>query len=401
VNLRYLVPALGIIAVSIPLANAEDKSSMPVISFDGWVNTTLEGSSANYPTNDPATAKDEKGVELGFENEASLKTYIKLGDSVSGKINIFIDPGNDAVLNVREAYVDWKLNTDWTLQTGKYFTTIGWISPEPTGLYTVNNSLIGYLGAYGNDPIGASLAFGHANCPLSGALHITNGSYNGADAYSVTPDGATGGGTNKSPSRGNADLGYGLDLTYTLPGNDRNFVNFDFDFDPHGAFFGYYTVGVALGTVAFGGPADAEGGRAVLLDLNAQYVVAKGLLVAAEIANLNIGDDHPGAGTVANAAGVGGNRTQGLVLANYELPKASTVCPMSVTGEVQYITDKAHGASNNEKASEETLALLTNPTGSDFFALNAELSFTQYTSPITGVSKVNAVVVSLQSLLSF
>lgn len=392
-NLRYLVPVLGIIAVSIPVANAADQAgAAPSITFTGWVETILNVSSANKPDDNASTAKDEKGLEIGFSNEASLKAHIKISDSITGKINLFISPGDGSDINMREAYVDWALNADWFLQTGKYIDSIGWLSPEPTGLYTVNASLIGYTGIYGNDVIGANLGFAQKGCPITGSFHITNGYFNGADGHSVTPMGATGGGSGKTASRGNSDLGYCVDLTYNLPG-DGNFVNLDFAYDPHGAFAANYQVGGAGAAVI---PAGAEGGNAMLVGLNGQYNITKGFLVAAEIMDFTVGNYKTAAATVDNT---GGTRTQGLVLANYVLPKTSF--PVSLTGEIQYITDKQKGAGNKEKASEETLAILTNPTSSNYFGLNGEISFTQYTSPVTGASKVNAIILSVEALLSF
>jgi hypothetical protein len=391
VNLRYLVPVLGIIAVSIPVASAADQASpAPVLTFNGWVDTILNVSSANKPDDNASTSKDDKALEVGFQNEASLKANIKISDSVTGKINLFISPGNNSDVNMREAYVDWAMNQELYLQVGKSIDTIGWLSPEPTGLYTVNASLIGYTGIYGNDVIGAGLGFSQKGCPLTGSVHVTNGYFTAADAHSVTPMSATGAGSGKTTTRGNSDLGYCLDLTYNLPG-DGNFINLDFAYDPHGAFFQNFQVAGALAPIT-----GDEGGNAMLIGVNGQYNITKGFLVAAEIMEFTVGNDKALGATEDNT---GGARTQGLVLANYVIPKTSF--PVSVTGEIQYITDKQKGAGSKEKASEETLAILTNPTNSTFFGLNAELSFTQYTSPVSGASKVNAITFSVEALLSF
>jgi hypothetical protein len=390
------VPVLGIIAVSVPVANAADQAmAAPSVTFSGWVDTIGNISSANYPTDAAGTVKDDKGIEIGFQNEASIKANVKIGDGVTGKINLFISPGDGSDLNMREAYVDWALNPMFTLQTGKFIDSIGWLSPEPTGLYTVNASLIGYTGIYGNDVIGASLAFAQKGTPITGSVSITNGYYNGADGHSVTPFSATGTGTGKTATRSNDDLGYCLDLTYNLPG-DGNFVNLDFAYDPHGAFFVNYQVAGAVGAPP-PIPVGSEGGNALLVGLNGQYNITKGFLVAAEIMDFTVSNyKAPAVGTVDNT---GGTRTQGLVLANYVVPKASF--PISLTAEVQYITDKEKGAGDKEKASEETIAVLTNPTGSTYFGLNGEISFTQYTSPVAGASKVNAIIFSVETLLSF
>jgi hypothetical protein len=397
VNLRYLVPALGIIAVSIPVASAADTASAaPVITFDGWIDNKLTISSANYPTDNAATPVNEKGTEIGFQNESSLKANIKVSDAVSGKINIWLNPDVSTV-DVRDAYLNVVLNNDLTWQVGKYERPIGWISPEPTGLYTVNNSLIGYTAIYGNDLLGTNITWAQKGTPLWGSLHIVNGYFNPADAGSVTPKSAFGGANSKTGTRQPDDLSVGLDLTWNIPG-DGNFITVDIAEDPHGGSPFTYLL-----TAPVGGPAIAvtEGGNALLLGINGQYNIVKGFLVAAEVVNLQVGNAWlaPGPGIPTTN---GGTRTQGLILANYALPKGTASFPISFTGEIQYIEAKGkYDGAETEKASQETIAVLTNPTNSNWFGLNGELSFTQYTDGTTGYSKVNAIVLSIEAILSF
>jgi hypothetical protein len=399
VNLRYLVPALGIIAVSIPVASAADTAAAaPVVTFDGWIDNKLTISSANYPADLPATSKNEKATEVGFANESSLKANIKVSDSVSGKINIWLSPADGtgtSVVDVRDAYLNVVVNNDLTWQTGKYERPIGWISPEPTGLYTVNNSLIGYTNIYGNDVIGTNITWAQKGVPLWGSFHLTNGYFTPADSASVTPKSAFGAPNSKVATRGNSDLGFGLDLTWNLPG-DGNFVTLDLADDPHGGLPANYLLTAPGGVVI---PALDEGGNALLVGLNGQYNVIKGLLVAAEVVMLQVGDAKDAGATVTNT---GGRRTQGLILANYALPKGTASFPISFTGEIQMIEAKGkYAGADTEKATEETIAVLTNPTNSTWFGLNGELSFTQYTDGTTGFNKINAIVLSIEAILSF
>ena len=146
-------------------------------------------------------------------------------------------------------------------------------------------------------------------------------------------------------------------------------------------------------------PALDEGGNALLIGVNGQYNIVKGFLVAAEVMTLEVSDASNAGATVTNT---GGRRTQGLVLANYALPKGTASFPISFTGEVQLIEAKGkYTGADTEKATQETLAVLTNPTNSTWFGLNGELSFTQYTDGTSGFNKINAIVLSIEAILSF
>lgn len=391
-NLRNLVPAMGILVVSAHFANAEDKA--PTVTFSGWIDTIADFSTANVPADAPGTSKNEHRAEIGFTNEDSIKANIKVSDAVTGKINIFLGPADSAgasIVNVREGYLSWALNSEWTLTGGKYINAIGWISPEPTGYEAVYNSLIGYTAIYGNDVIGANLAFAKKDCPVSGSVHLVNGFFDGADASSVGPKSFTGGANNKSANRENTDLGYGLDLTYNLP-KDNSFINLDVAFDPHGGIFANYALGSST-------PGLDLGGSALLLGLNGQVQATKELLIAAEIMTFQVGDGKTGGTKVTDS---GGSRNQGMLLANYALPKGTVSFPLSITGEFQMVEtkSKASGA-KTAKASQETVAVLTNPTSSTFFALNYDLSFTQFDDGTAGFKKINTTTLSVEALLSF
>jgi len=94
---------------------------------------------------------------------------------------------------------------------------------DPTGLFTINSSLIGYQNIYGNDVIGGALIFGKKDVPITGELHITNGYFDGADAFSRGAQAFNGSGAvGASATRENHDLGFGLDLTYTFAKGNVN-----------------------------------------------------------------------------------------------------------------------------------------------------------------------------------
>jgi hypothetical protein len=364
------VPALGILAISAHVANAEDKA--PTVTFSGWSDNIL--SISDTDAKDSAlTQKDDSRASIRFIAAASLKANVKVTDALSAKINLWFypdtvnAPAGSATTNgvnnnfqVREAYFNLGLGDGFSWLAGKYIDHIGWISAEPTGLFTVNNSLIGYLGIYGNDVIGTSLAYAPANSPFSGSIHITNGYFTSTDAVSpgyVAPN---------SDNRENTDLGYGLDLTYAFP-EDKGNINAELAYDVHS------------GLNAVGG---GMGGDALLVGLNATIKPIKPLLIGAEIQNFTVGE---GTNTAGTKQGNKSDRTQGLLLANWAL--SGTKFPMSITAEVQYIQIKQDPSATfgkKEKRMGEQIALLTNPLGTTNFGLNFELGLFQEKDLLSG-----------------
>lgn len=346
-NLRHIVPALGLMALTSAPALAADV--MPAVSFEGWVDTILTISDDD--TDDtPGTAKDEESPSIRFSSDASLKANWKVTDALTARINLWFD-ADFADLQMREAYFAWALNDTVTWSMGKYIDHIGWLSAEPTGLYTVNASLIGYTFPYGNDVIGTSVAVAPKDAPISGSFHITNGYYTASDAVNGAP----------SDNRENTDLGFGLDLTYVFP-NDMGNVNFDFAYD--------------MASDAYGAAGATElGGDVLLVGLNATIKPTKPLLLGAEVMYLTLDDGEDAAGAdVVN----GQDRLQFLALANYAIEGASV--PMSVSAMIQYVTIEFNGLTEEEERLGVSVALLTNPLTSSNFGLNFEVGFWDVTS---------------------
>ncbi len=411
-NLRHLVPVMGVLAITAGSSVfAEDKG--PSVSFSGWSDNFMTVSNANNPQNNAATAKNDKATEVGFATTESLKANVKIGDGVTGKINLFLHPtGNNAsTVDIREGYMAWAFNPDWTFTAGKYINHIGWLSPEPTGLYTPNASLIGYqsgvaagsvagqarLYGYANDVTGINFAYASKDTPLSGSVHLVNGYFNGGDANSIGPVSSLGAGNaNKPTTRENADLGYGLDLTFALP-KDMGYIDFDFAYDPHGG----SNAGNTVGPVTTG-----LGGDVLLLGLNATLKPAEGWLLGAEVIYTQTGKGKNSAKTSVDNSDF--TTTQGMLLANYALPKGSVSIPVSLTALAQIWQDKfktgAPGLGANGTgpgAREIAVAVLTNPTSSANFGLNAELAFTSFDSKVAGTDKVNATIFSIEALIAF
>jgi hypothetical protein len=379
VNLRHLVPALGLVAFTAAPALAAEG---PSVSFAGWVDTILSFSQDDDPTIDnPATEKDDTGATIGFSSQASLKAMWKVTDALSAKVNLWFNP-EYADLRMREAYFAWALNDTVTWSMGKYIDHLGWIAAEPTGLYTVNASLIGYTAAYGNDVIGTSIAVAPKDSPISGSFHITNGYFTDFDADSV------GVFDDRDAGRENTDLGFGLDVIYTFP-EDMGNINFELAYD------------MASGDDAFPNanrPANGLGGDVFVVGVNATVKPVKPLMIGAEVMYLMLDEaTAAGGGSVANSSV---DRLQAMLLANYAIEGSSF--PMSVTGMLQYIDTEQDGAANSQTDLGVAIALMTNPLNSSNFGLNFELGFFD-SSDIGGVAGAenDGVALSVEGLVTF
>jgi hypothetical protein len=380
VNLRYLVPALGLAALS-ATSFAEDKA--PTVSFNGWVDAITSYSTAtDAEKDDTTTAKDENGDSLLFTSAASLKAHWNVTDKLSAHVNLWFKPEFNDV-QMREAYFSWAINDTLTWSMGKYIDHVGWISADPTGLFTVKNSHIGYLSPYGNDVIGTNLAFAAKDVPVSGSFHVTNGYYS---AEAATND-------DSKVGRDNTDLGLGLDLIYTLP-NEMGNINFDLAYDMHSDPGSNTT-----------NPGNDYGGDVFLVGLNATVKPIKPLTIGAEIQLLSTDDGETATGgDIKN----GSDRTQGLLLANYALE--GTAIPMSVTGMIQYVSIDFNNTTASPESEERlgfSLALLTNPLTSSNFGLNYELGFYDISNEggvkttSGNVTDYDGIVVSVEGLVTF
>lgn len=348
-NLRHIVPALGLMALTSAPALAADV--MPNVSFEGWVDTILSISDDDRDDN-TTTAKDEESLSIGFSSVASLKANWKVTDALSARVNLWFDAETSEVW-MREAYFAWALNDSVTWSMGKYIDHLGWIAAEPTGLYTVNASLIGYTSTYGNDVLGTSIGFAPKDSPFSGSFHVTNGYYTSAAAFNgyigadiADPDG------DPRQGRENTDLGFGLDLIFDLP-DDKGSLNLEFAYDMH--------------SDGLNNAADELGGDVFLVGFNATVTPTKPLTIGAEIQYLMLSEAEDTGGDIADSDA---SRLQGMLLANYAIEGASV--PMSVTGMVQYVTIDTNDVEDETRIGG-AVALLTNPLGSSNFGLNFEV----------------------------
>ncbi len=368
-NLRNIVPALALAAFTAAPAMAADAA--PAVSFEGWVDTILTFTSDDIEDDVGATEKDEEAATIRFSSVASLKANWKVTDALAARVNLWFQ-SETAEVWMREAYFAWALNDTVTWSMGKYINTVGWIAAEPTGLYTVNDSNIGYLDIYGNDVIGTSIAVAPKGSRFSGSFHITNGYFTPSDAFNGAP----------SDSRENTDLGFGLDLTYKF--GDKGNVNLDLVYDMH----------------SDKGTADM-GGDVFLVGLNATVMPIKPLTIGAEVMYQMVDDSDP-----SPAGGDAVDILQFMLMGNYAIEGASI--PMSVTGMIQYMQIDPDAAADAEGRLGVTAALLTNPLGSSNFGLNFEIGYWDVTDNSTDEvfdstfgPDATGFVVSVEGLVTF
>jgi hypothetical protein len=408
-HIRHLAVTLGLIACA-PLATAED--TKPAIDFGGWVDSVFGAYGSNAVPDNIATAINDKGWSARFSGAACLKASVKLNDQVSGKINLWFNPDYDLV-RMRDAYIDYRLGDTFSVQLGKSINHIGWISPEPTGIYTVNPSLLGYMSSYGNDVLGVSLNVNPKDetCPFDASFHITNGYFSGWDGNNLVTgaDGVPGYGDTVpwwagTGERENRDLGYGFDLTYYFP-DDIGFIDFDVAYDVHSRLNGRSTI------LASGVATRPLGGSVLLVGLNSKIYATKTLLFGAEAMSTKVGES-----STNNVAGYVGNDRistyQGLLMMNYKVE--TMAFPWSLTLMWQRINILTENPSGSDAYTNKTVkdsgqvVLLTNPTGNTNFGLNLE--FGLWTSRIEDNSAAGAFSqpdrirgweASLEALLTF
>jgi hypothetical protein len=358
VNLRYLVPALGLAALSTTSAFAEDKA--PMVTLGGFVDAIAQYSQDDVDkTDSSATAKDDTSGVLRFTGAASLKAKVQVTDTLNAMVNLWFDPGSNSV-NMREAYWNWGFTDGFSWQMGKYINHLGWITAEPTGatFLFINAGTIGYTAPYGNDVLGTALNIAPKDSPFSGSIHINNGYFTSSDAKSVGYVSTTSG------NREDTDLGYGLDLNFALP-DGLGGINAEFAYDMHSG----DTSG--LGGSATPGANDF-GGDVLLAGVNATIMPTKIITIGAEFMYITVDDGETAAGAdVLN----GKDRIQALGLVNVKLENAPI--PMSVSGLIQYVSIDFNDTSKTE--TEERLyfgvALLTQPLKTTNFGLNYEVGF--------------------------
>jgi hypothetical protein len=383
VTLRSLVPALGALALVAPITAADTAG----VKLSGWSDNILYvgGDTKN---DDTGTATKESRTGIGFYAQGSITATWQVTDKVSARIKTVLNPGSSGTFVVRESCFAYDLGDclSWTM--GKYINHIGLLAAEPTGLYTVNASLIGYTGLYGNDVIGTSIAYAPKESMIKGSFHITNGYFDSTDAASRAP--ASTKGVKGNAGHENHDLGFGLDII--ADPMDGVSLNLEAAIDQSSA----TTDG-------------SKGGEIWQIGFNGSYKM-KELTVGAEIQYQQSAKDKHGSNSgTGYAQGGSGSVTQGLLMANYALQGSF---PVSVTGMYQAISTTTRtpaGAGDAESrtfVNQFTVAVLSNPLKDTNFGLNGELTYFTGGSNADGAADTESpirsgVVFSLEGIAVF
>jgi hypothetical protein len=363
-----------------------------MVTFGGWVDAVLAYSDDDSTSPAPgAGEKDPEAGSLRFSGAASIKTMVKVTDSLEAKINLWFDPGNASNnLNMREAYWNWGFSEGLSWQMGKYIDHVGLISAEPTGptFLFINASLIGYTATYGNDVLGTALNIAPKGSSFSGSVHVTNGYYTSTDGnssgYVSTPSGA----------RENTDLGLGLDLSFELA-DGLGSINAEMAYDMHSGSQAYTTFNP--GFAGFTG----MGGDVLMFGANTFLKPTKIVKVGAEVMYLTLEDSQTALG-VDNTDGV--DRLQFLVMGNVEIEGAPI--PMSVTGMIQYVQVEYNFANaETESRIGASVALMTNPLTTTKFGLNYEIGYftKENTNGVNdnGTNNVSGFALSVEGIVEF
>jgi hypothetical protein len=256
------------------------------------------------------------------------------------------------------------LDNDFSWTMGKYENNLGWISKEPTGLYRVNPSTIGYENVlYGDDVVGTALTFRPKGSQFSGTFHLVNGYFQLADELNYGP----------TATRENWDLGYGLDLGWDFgkaQGDKSSGVDLELAYDPHAGVTAGGTRGGSVFQVGLNGTARAG-----------EFGWNKDLTLGGEVIwrETTTAKDEVGGGVV-HIPGTHDQRFGWMLLGNYGIGKGSSAgwlsVPASLTASIQqYTLNWRAGAGGEDDFSEYAIALLTNPLDNSNFGLNAEFAY--------------------------
>lgn len=355
-RIRSLVPALACLAAA-PLATAADT---PAVKIDGFVDSILSASSTDSDT------AGVSGSESSFSYGAKLGVSAAISDKVAAQVDIVAD-GDDGSANIRQAYGTWKINDTVDLKSGKFISDVGWVAAYSPGLYRINAGPI--LSLYGQDQVGARVGYAAGDIGLG--LTVANGLF---DANEANNNGQTG--------QGNEKYAYVADITFALP-EKKGSVN---------------------GELAYDTGVTGKGGDALHLGVNASIYPSEPLTIAAELIWQSFG--APDGSTAEDSTHLGF-----LAMANFKLGDKLPV-PASVTGMVQMVQASDYGlvdpyglspaSALDVTLTELSVALLTNPAGTDKLGLNFELSYSMVSSePSAGGTEVESSTVGVGAELLY
>ena len=344
-NLRYLVPALGILASTTGVAFAENVGGMTV---GGFVDTIASVSD---------TKDDGDRAQPVFSAATELRIGYKAGDKVTAQIDVEWNNGDSTGRSeyLEQAYVNYAFADKLSLTTGKFTTYAGWVAADADGLYRINAGPI--VALYGGELVGAALNYS-ASDDLGISLFLVNGLDVETEASTNTND--------------NRRVSPAIDLVYKAA--DLGTFNLEAGYDNFDA--------------------DSE---ELSIGANATIKLAdyKPLTLAAELLWRSANND---------ATNIEGTDIGFLAMANHTIPDMAF--PMSVTLMLQHVQSEveAGGTTSAEgDVTEVALALLTNPTGDSHYGFNVELAYQMASTDIgvfadTNEDERNTITFALEAI---
>lgn len=343
-NLRYIVPALGLLASTSGALFAENLGGL---SVGGFVNTTGTVSD---------TEEDGSGSQKHFASAVELRLAYKIGDQVTAQVDMEWNNDSASDTDLEQAYVNYAVTDKVSLTAGKFTTYSGWTAADADGLYRINASPI--TGLYTSDLIGGVINFTPMpDLTISGFL--VNGLF------------AQGGSDTAYNDSNNKSLAAAIDAAYTL--TDVGTFNLEAGWDQ--------------------GSSDRT---AISIGANATIKLAsyEPLTIGAELMFDMFEND---------ATNTDGNAIGFLVMGNHTLP--NTPFPMSVTGMVTIVqaeagsdVDLGAGVSDDSSSTELAIALLTSPTGDSRFGANAELAYEIVSSDAAGSDDIKSIAFAIEGI---
>lgn len=361
-NLRYVVPALGLVALSASAASAQEIAKG--VTLDGYVDTVGTATLGN----------DEFGSSTtDFSSEAVLMVGWAPTDRISAKVSTRTGSADTGTsLDLVEAWGSVKATDQLTISSGKSYGPFGYYSPYATGINFVTGVLSTHL--YTVNPVGAWATY-TVNDKLTATFILADTFFGGNKANrpaSVSP---------------------GLDVVFN-PTSELS-LNLELAADPNG---GSPDTDGAAGDVYYG-------------SVNAQYK-KDALTVAGEFlyqVKQNAGED----------ADSDQKNLAWAAFVTYAIPDMKI--PMAVTAQVSgfkdgattgtaitgpFALDPATGAVTGTETAVDVdkinstkvqLALLTNPLTVSQFGLNFEL-FYQTTDNGGDSEKINSYGAAIEGL---
>jgi len=328
-NLRFVVPALGLVALSVTAASAQEIAQG--VTLDGYVDTI-----ATATTNDSGSSNSTPST-TDFSSEAVLKVGWSLAD---GKVNslVSVRTGNDqGSLGLAEAYASVKATPEMTVSAGKSYGPFGYYSGYATGLTTVNYALT--VNMYTVNPVGVWLAYApNEKITVTGIL---------ADGYTSQAGGSAlngaykvNGAANKANKPGTVSPG--LDVVFN-PSDE-----------------------LSLNVEGFLDPAAGVDGSVYYGSFNIQYK-KDAILAAAEV----LYQINQGGGRTTNDKQ---SSLSWAAFVTYTLP-ADAPMAGAVTGQLSQYKPGETASTDRDSMTKAQLALLTNPFAVSQFGLNYELFY--------------------------